>query len=281
MKYYKDTLLILVVIFIVGISNFKIAQANESNNGSASDNQIEQVDLNNKLEDKQRKKVSINLSVYAFMSKINGDIGMGGIAIYPKLPFSSLWKNLDSGFMGKLDMKYGKWGLSFDHQYSKFSMQKQAGTNGLGYLDVDLGMKSNRTSVGVYYTAVDNFNKQKKTRFLLEPTIGVHFNKASANIYVPATATSLSRSASWNEPYLGLRFSFEFNKKWNLFGQVDFGSKHSNSYQMHLAYKVKIFNLPTDIFIGYRIMTQKSVEGDFNWYIKRQGPVIGINFKLS
>ena len=288
MKICKKFL--LAVVFSMYIVPIGLAQATEPNNGSISDNGeiIQENETVRELRHDQQKKGHLYLSLYAFMPKIDGTIGIGNKKVSPDIPFSEIWDNLDSAFMGNLDIKKGKWGLSFDQQYAKVSIKEQAGIsvapNATIPLNVNLTTELNRSSVGIYYTALDSSDRQRKKRFVLEPTVGIHFTNASARIDAssPVLPYSLreNRSVFWTEPYLGARFLFELNPKWNLSGQVDFGSKNSKGYQIYLGYRTKIFNLPADIRVGYRMIDQKHKEGDFNWHIKEHGPVIGVSLKF-
>ena len=238
---------------------------------------------------KTKEDSHLYLSLYGFASKVNGNVGMGNKTTNAHVPFSEIWHNLDSAFMGHLDFSKGKWGLAIDHQYSKVSMDKQKGIqimpNMTIPLDIDLITKLNRTSVGVYYTALDKTYPNKKQRLVLAPTIGMHFTNASAKIgatsaYLPQQLHE-DRSVYWSEPYIGTRFLYEFNEKWNLAGQLDIGTKNSKGYQAYVGYRTKVFDLPANIRVGYRMISQDHKEGDFNWDIRQYGPVIGLSLQFN
>lgn len=281
MKIHKKFLLAIALsMYILPIG---LAQAMEPDNSKISNNETVQESSQD-----QQKKTRVYLSLYAFAPRLDGTLGLGNKQVSPDIPFSEIWNNLDSAFMGNLDIKRGKWGAYIDQQYSKVSTKDQAGvqiTPSIKIpLNIDLTTELNRSSVGIYYTALDRSNQQRKTRFVLEPTIGVHFTNVSAKLDVSSPLAPYKiredRSASWNEPYLGARFLFELNPKWNLSGQVDFGTRNSKGYQIYVGYKTELFKLPANIRVGYRMIDQKHEEGDFSWRIKEYGPVFGVTLQF-
>lgn len=299
--------LLFAIAFNLCIIPIEFAQATESNEEITPDTEITQnndpiqeekawdhkvsPDNHFDLEDpyKKKNKAHLYLSLYAFTPKTDGTIGMGSRQISSRIPFSETWENLDFAFMGHVDLKKGKWGVYLDQQYAKVSMDKQAGVqitpNTAIPIKADLKTELNRTSIGMYYTALDTSeDRQRKRRFVLEPTVGIHLTNVSAkmNAFSPGLPYSVreSRSIYWSEPYLGTRFLYEFNEKWNLAGQVDFGTRHSKGYQVYLGYRTKLFNLPANVRIGYRRIDQKHREGDFNWHVKQYGPVIGVSLQF-
>lgn len=291
MKISKKTVSKLVFcVWLLFLQTSLSAEASETNSTSiiSSDKTVpKMVSLENTSKVKERSH--LYLSLYGFASEVNGNIGMGNKTTNAYVPFSEIWHNLDSNFMGYLDFNKDKWGLALDYQYSKVSMDKQTGMQIMSHttipLDINLMTKLNRTSVGIYYTAIDKSFPSSKQRLRLEPTIGIHFTNVSAKVgassaYLPQQLNE-ERSIYWSEPYIGTRFLFEFNKKWNLAGQVDFGTKNSKGYQVYVGHRTKVFDLPANIRIGYRMISQKHREGDFNWNIRQYGPVVGLSLQFN
>lgn len=227
-------------------------------------------------------------SVYAFAPKMRGNIGLGNLRLSPDIPFSDIWNNLDSTFMGYVSITKGKWGGYIDYQYAKVGFNDQVGVNTTAIeslpVNIQLRSKLRRTSIGVYYTALDKQYMKGTRRFILQPTAGFHFTDVWAKMKASSPMIPYpireSRSVSWSELYGGVRFLLDFNTQWNISGQVDFGTRHSKGYQAYLGRRIKVFGLPANIRIGYRMIDQKHYDGSFVWKIKEYGPVVGLSLQI-
>ncbi len=234
------------------------------------------------------KPLNVYLSLYAFAAQIDGSIGLNQLHTDVNVPFKDILKNLDNAYMFNLDVEKGGWGAYIDKQYVKTKQKEQISLDGMPIIKGDIRTKLNRTSIGTYYQAfaIDGFGAGQK--FYLEPTIGVHFTDVSASIdaslEIPnlpqEPSASLSRSTSWTEAFIGTRYLYDFNQNWNVAGQVDFGTKKSQDYQAYLGYRTKIFNQPTNLRLGYRMIKQNHTDNGFQWKIKEHGPALGLSIKL-
>lgn len=225
----------------------------------------------------QEEPIKVYVSLYGFAAKIKGDAAIGPLKQSVDVPFSDTWDNLDGAYMAYLDVAKGRWGAYIDKQYVKTSNKEQVGP-----AHTQLKTKLDRTSVGIYATAWDSGSNDQGLRFVLEPTVGMHFTSVTADLKASAMGLTkeANRSASWSEPFIGTRFLVDVNPRWNVAGQVDVGSRHSKGYQAYLGYRTKLFDRPTNLRLGYRVIDQKHEQGNFIWDIKESGPVIGLSLQL-
>ncbi len=231
------------------------------------------------------RPIKVYVSLYGFAARLDGDLNMGPLHSQVDVPFSDTWRNLDTSYMAYLDVQKDRFGAYIDKQYVKTKQKEQVSSHGIPVAQADITAKLDRTSAGIYYTALDTEGFAAGQRFVLEPTIGVHFTTVSANMNASTPLLSgvtkeISRRAAWNEPYIGTRFLYDFDKQWNIAGQIDIGTRNSLGYQTYLGYRSKIFNLPTNFRVGYRMIDQQYTKDDFRWKIKEHGPVIGFSMQL-
>lgn len=221
--------------------------------------------------------LKVYVSAYGFAASLEGKTAVGPLKHTADVPFSDTWANLDRAYMAYLDVAKGHFGAYIDKQYVKTTNADQVGP-----ISTRLKTKLDRTSIGLYVTAIDTATAAKEQRLLLEPTVGIHFTSVTADLKASAMHLSqqAARTASWREPFIGTRFVYDFNKTWNVAGQIDIGTRRSKGYQAYLGYRTKLFNQPTNLRMGYRIIDQKHNQGNFSWDIKQSGPALGLSIQL-
>ena len=230
----------------------------------------------------------LRVSVYGFAAGIDGNLGLGPHQVSPRITFSEVWNDLDSAIMAHIDYKYKKLGVYYDFQNVKTSSvehaQLQLAPTVILPVQADVRTKLRRSNLGAYYTAFETTGLSQKHKLKIEPTIGIHYTKAQASLYVHSDALpyefNIQKSTSWYEPFIGSRVTYQFNPKLSVFGQADFGTQKSQDLQAYATYQTAIKSHPTYLVAGYRYINQKHEQNDFSWHIKEHGPVLGLSVQL-
>ena len=229
----------------------------------------------NPLQNSLDGPIKANLNLYVFAADISGDIGAGPITYDVDQSFSDTLEHLDKSYMGHFDLSKGKWGAYVDYQSVQTS-QKQS----VLQLPVALSTDLDQTSFGVYYQAYtsDKSTKNGYSKFIVEPTIGVHHTKAAANL--SALGKNIDLNKSWNEIFWGSRFKYNFESPFNLASEITFGQEGTISAQTYLGYRLGFFDRDFNLRMGYRYLEQDYRSDNFHWKVKEYGPVIGLNLPL-
>ena len=230
----------------------------------------------------------LRVSVYGFAAGIDGNLGLGQHQVSPRITFSEVWNDLDSAIMAHIDYKYKKLGVYYDFQNVKTSSVEHAQLQLTPTITLpvqaDVRTKLRRSNLGAYYTAFETTGLSQKHKLKIEPTIGIHYTKAQASLYVHSDALpyefNIQKSTSWYEPFIGSRVTYQFNPKLSVFGQADFGTQKSQDLQAYATYQTAIKSHPTYLVAGYRYINQKHEQNDFSWHIKEHGPVLGLSVQL-
>ena len=230
----------------------------------------------------------LRVSVYGLAAGIDGNLGLGPHQVSPRITFSEVWNDLDSAIMAHIDYKYKKLGVYYDFQNVKTSSVEHAQIQLAPTLTLpvqaDVRTKLRRSNLGAYYTAFETTGLSQKHKLKIEPTIGIHYTKAQASLYVYSDALpyefNIQKSTSWYEPFIGSRVTYQFNPKLSVFGQADFGTQKSQDLQAYATYQTAIKSHPTYLVAGYRYINQKHEQNDFSWHIKEHGPVLGLSVQL-
>ncbi len=154
-------------------------------------------------------------------------------------------------------------------------------------------IKTTILAAGAYYRVYDLalggdtvFGEPR--HFTVEPTVGIRWTKLEA--HADAGFTSANKSADWLDPFVGMRLSTDLSDRWNLAGEADIGgfdigSKLAVNAQAYLGYRTYMFNHPTILRVGYRVLSQDYETDDFTgnkfrWDVTQHGPVLGFSMRF-
>lgn len=237
------------------------------------------------FQDQQRWHVIF--SPYVWGASLNGSAGLLGMNTNVDVPFREILDNLDVSLMGNVEITNGTFGAYVDGQYTKTSQ----GADVRGE-QLDMDIKSTTVSGGVYYRIYEQkldgttlFGKQRV--FAIEPTVGLRWTELNARVNIGPY--SESRKADWTDPFIGTRFFYDINDRWNIFAEADIGgfgagTKLSANGQIYLGYRTLIFDVPTTWRVGYRALYQDYRDNDgvekFKYDVTQHGPVIGLSVQF-
>jgi hypothetical protein len=231
---------------------------------------------------------SIIVSPYVWAASLDGDASLAGLDSNVDIPFSDIFKHLDLAAMGNVEVTNGLFGFYFDGQYVQTSQDED-----LADFEVGLKIKTTILAAGAYYRVYDLalggdtvFGEPR--HFTVEPTVGIRWTKLEA--HADAGFTSANKSADWLDPFVGMRLSTDLSDRWNLAGEADIGgfdigSKLAINAQAYLGYRTYMFNHPTILRVGSRVLSQDYETDDFTgnkfrWDVTQHGPVLGFSMRF-
>lgn len=230
----------------------------------------------------------IIVSPYVWGASLKGKSALGGFSTDVNIPFSEIFDNLDLAAMGTIEVIKGPLGFFIDGQYVSTTQDEDLFNNELA-----LNVKTTTISGGVFYRVFEHelggqtiFNEAKS--FTVEPTVGVRWTKIKADLSIDRF--SITKKVEWTDPFIGVRLKTDLDERWNLAGEADIGgfsvgSKLSVNAQAYLGYRTFLFDRPTNLRIGYRVLSQ-DYEGDdfmgqtFKWDVVQHGPVLGLSMRF-
>lgn len=229
---------------------------------------------------------TVIVSPYAWAASLVGDGALAGFETDVDIPFSDVFRHLDFVMMGNVEATNGRWGVYVDGQYVRTSQDEDV-------LDHEIGLEITTTtlSAGAFFTAYerdlggDTVFGEART-WSVEPTAGLRWTKLKAT--VEGLGTHTRKSADWIDPFIGLRTNLDLDERWNVFAETDvggfgLGSDLSVNAQAYLGYRTFLFDQPTIIRAGYRVLYQDYDTDDFTgtskfeWDVTQHGPVIGLS----
>lgn len=237
------------------------------------------------IQDQQRWHVIF--SPYVWGASLNGTAGLYGHTTDVDVPFSETLKNLDLSVMGNIEITNGVVGAFFDGQYTKTSQDEDLRDHTLG-----LDIKSTTLTGGVYYRIFEQslegntvFGKQRV--FAIEPTLGIRWTQLEATLSTGPYV--LKRKSNWTDPFIGARVFYDINDRWNIFAEADVGgfgagTRISANGQAYLGYRTFVFDVPTTLRVGYRVLYQDYRNDDtaskFKYDVTQHGPVVGLSMQF-
>ncbi|MUO82289.1 hypothetical protein GOZ78_22150 [Agrobacterium vitis] len=231
---------------------------------------------------------SVIVSPYVWAASLHGNASLAGLDSNVDIPFSDIFKHLDLAAMGNVEVTNGLFGFYVDGQYVQTSQDED-----LADFEVGLKIRTTILAVGAYYRVYDLalggdtvFGEPR--HFTVEPTVGVRWTKLEAD--ADAGFISANKSAAWLDPFVGVRLSADLSERWNLAGEADIGgfdigSKLAINAQAYLGYRTYMFNHPTILRVGYRVLSQDYETEDFTgnqfrWDVTQHGPVLGFSMRF-
>ncbi len=234
------------------------------------------------VQDQQRWRVIV--SPYLWGASLKGDVGLFGRSTDVDMPFRKIFDNLDAGVMGNIEIGNGVFGAYVDGQYVKTSQDADIRRH-----ELDLDVTTTVVAGGVFYRLYDQplegatlFGDRRT--FAIEPTAGLRWTRIKAGIDIDRFG--LSRKVEWTDPFVGARVLYDIDDRWNLAAEADVGgfgagTKLSANGQIYLGYRMRVFEVPTMLRIGYRALYQDYDRDDsrdrFKYNVTQHGPVIGFS----
>lgn len=227
---------------------------------------------------------------FAWGASLKGDAHLAGIKSKVDIPFSEILSDLNSVFMGNLEISRRQWGFYLD----AVNVDTRQNASPMG-LSAKVGINQNTIAAGAFYRVYERQlsgqNHFGEPRHLaIDPLIGVRWTRLEAQLKVPMLGMDIKKKAHWNDPFIGARLSADLNSRWNLSSQFELGGwdtsdKKTLNSQAYLGYRTHWFRQPTILRGGYRYLHQRYETQDFTGHrfrydMTQKGPALGVTVRF-
>ena len=225
------------------------------------------------------KDWEIILAPYALFANIVGEsaIGQAGSADVD-VDFSDILEVLETGAMGHVEARIGRWGLMTDFAYMKLA--DDINTPGGRVVDAEVEQLELETYL---------FYRFPMERGWVDAYAGVRYWNIGLDVELtgPLTTISSDRREEWVDPVVGGRFSFSLAEDWSLGMRADIGGFGANSdFSWNVLGTVgwKVTDWFT-LAAGYRALgvdydNDESGRGFFSYETITHGPLLGFVFRI-
>jgi hypothetical protein len=226
---------------------------------------------------------TFTVAPYLWATALDGEASVGGVDADVDLSFGDILDDLAIGGMLLVDVQRGRFGIAVNGVFARLEPDGEVGP-------IQLDVTNTTTWIGVapYYRAVEWTYRESASgrplRFVVEPTAGIRYT----NLRVELDGTGpqgngrqVDQSESWVDPLIGARFALDLAERWTLAGEADIGgfgvgSDLAWNVQAFLGYKTSLFGRAFTLTGGYRALSQDYENGDFEWDVTTQGPILGV-----
>ena len=230
------------------------------------------------------------VSPFVWAPAMNGQVALGGVDAKADVGFREIFNNLNRVFMGNLEVTNRKLGFYLDGVYAKTSQSERAYGQKIG-LDITQSTLAGGVYYRVYEYALGGNNVFGEPRsWRVEPTAGLRWTKLSTKVEIDPVGYSTKKKSEWTDPFVGLRMQADLTDRWTLSGAADTGgfdtsSKKTYNTQAYLGYRLYLFENPTIVRVGYRVLAQEYKSRDFTgntfkYDVTQRGPVLGLSMRF-
>ena len=224
---------------------------------------------------------------YLWGAGMDGTAGVRGVEADLDADFEDIFDNLDSAFMGTIELRRGRWSLLFDGMYMKLEgegARSWQGPAGIGSATGELEVTS---TMQVYQLALAYRVSQDVP---VDVIAGARYTQLDADLdltvttggLLPGGTRSVNDEQSWWDPVIGIRFLIPFGERWTgvLYGDYGgFGVGSDSTYQVIAGVNwsfAKRFSLKA----GYRYFYQDYDDEGFVWDMASHGPYLGLGSRF-
>lgn len=237
-----------------------------------------------RAEDATANAWQFEVTPYVFGAGLRGTTGVGPVTADIDSSFGDILKHFDGGLMGAAEARKGPWVFAFDGVYFRLkdqgtrSWQGPAGIgSATGDLEATVSQLVYQLAAGYRVvdasTKLDVFGAGRYTR--LDTDLNL---VTTTGPLLPGGTRSLSGSADWWDPVIGLRVILPFAEHWSFMGYGDvggFGVGSKITYQA-IAGANWEFAKSFTAKVGYRYMYQDYDKNNFLWKMAAHGAYVGL-----
>ena len=230
------------------------------------------------------------VSPFVWAPSMNGQVALGGVDAKADVGFREIFNNINRVFMGNVEVTNRTLGFYLDGVYAKTSQSERAYGQKIG-----LDITQSTLAGGVYYRVYEYalggntvFGEPRTWR--IEPTAGLRWTRITTKVDIDPVGFSTKKKTEWTDPFVGVRMQADLTDRWTLSGEADTGgfdtsSKKTYNAQAYLGYRTFLFEHPTIVRVGYRVLAQEYRTRDFTgntfkYDVTQRGPVLGLSMRF-
>lgn len=224
------------------------------------------------------------ITPYVFGAGLRGTTGVGQVKADIDSSFGDILKHFDSGLMAAAEARKGPWVLAFDGVYFRLKDQGTRSWEGPAGIGSATGGLEATVSQLVYqlalgYRVLDGATKLDVIGAGRYTRLDTDLNLVTTTGPVlPGGNRSLSGSADWWDPVVGVRVLLPFAEHWTFMGYADiggFGVGSKITYQLIAGVNWQ-FARSFAAKAGYRYMYQDYDKNNFLWDMAAHGAYVGL-----
>ncbi|MEY3895281.1 MAG: hypothetical protein RLZZ214_800 [Verrucomicrobiota bacterium] len=221
---------------------------------------------------------SFRVAPYAWLTAIDGDIGIGPLTAPVDISFADTLDKLDMAAMFLVEAGYDRWTLTADFVYGDFSNEITGGGKPFGSF------------------------RYEYTQWVLTPTVGyrvIEVDGYTMDVFAGARTTSFDTSLTgrfasggqiqrgaddiWTDPIIGIRGQSALSERFFLRYNADIGGFGVSSDLVWQAFLGLGYNITENasLAVGYRGLGVDYTSSAYNTLdVINHGPVIGLEFRF-
>jgi opacity protein-like surface antigen len=229
----------------------------------------------------------LEVTPYFWGSSLDGTVGVRGVEADVEAEFEDIVENLDSAFMGTIELRRNRWALLFDSIYFKLEDEGSRSWQGPGGIGSATGSLEATSTMQVYQLALGYRISQE---IPVDVIAGARYTRLDVDLDLTATTggllpggtRSVSGDESWWDPLIGIRLLIPFGQRWTGvlygdYGGFDVGS--DSSYQAIAGVNWQ-FAKHFSAKAGYRYVYQDFEDDGFKWDMAAYGPYLGLGIRF-
>jgi opacity protein-like surface antigen len=231
----------------------------------------------------------LEVTPYLFGAGLDGTVGVRSVEGELDADFDEILDNLDSAFMGTVELRRGRFGLLLDGLYFKLADEETSSWQGPGGVGSATGELEATTTMQLYQIGL---GYRVGERVAVDLIAGARYTKLDADLdltvttggLLPGGARSVSDDQSWWDPVIGARVLIPIGERWTavLYGDFGgFGVGSDSTYQLIAGLNWQ-FAKHFSVKAGYRYLYQDYEDDDegFKWDMAAQGPYLGLGIRF-
>ena len=223
----------------------------------------------------QGTAVEFTVAPYLLFPTMSGNMTVRGRDLEVDLGPSEIFENLELGLMGYFEVRKGPWAFAFDGLYMDLAKSAQLDTI-LGPVGATLGLQQ-----GMY-----EFTGIRTVAPWADMVFGVRINNISGSFETVLLQLTGDSSATWVDPFVGVRLFVPETGNWFAGVRVDIGGFGVGSSFAWQIYPTVGYNF-VDWFTlagGFRFLDMNYETGEaselFVYDMSIYGPVVGFVFRF-
>lgn len=232
--------------------------------------------------------LSLTLMPYVWFAGIDGEVGAHGAKATVSENFVDILDQTDSllGFVGRGDLRYGRWGGYFDVTYLRLGVDE---VSPKGFGEADLKTDQALVDAALLYRVADTRSKDGTgdgRGLSLDLLAGVRYNHVKNDLDFVALG-SLGQSKDWVDPIVGGELTLDLSERWGVkvHGDVGgFGAASDLTWSAFgaVSYRFTLGGVRSAVFAGYKAVGTDYSSGsglnEFTWDAVLHGPILGLIF---
>jgi opacity protein-like surface antigen len=214
---------------------------------------------------------------YAWVTAINGDVGVGHLSAPVDISMSDTISSLDMTYMGIIEAGFGKWSFGVDVIYAKTS--QDIGGGGILFDSFRYQQKQWLITPVVAYRVIET------NRYHMDVFAGARITAMEVELtgrFAGGGQTSAGRDTSWVDPIIGIRGQAEMGDKFffRYYGDIGgFGAGSDLTWQAFMGFGYHC-SKNVNVAVGYRGLGIDYGQGSFSLDVVTHGPVIGLEWRF-